>query len=759
MNHLKKRSGHLALLPMLHQASGPLTQQLLLEPSTLGLGALPIDLVPDATTTAVCGFCSTGCGLKIHLRDGQAINLSPSPDYPVNLGMACPKGWEALRVLDSSDRATHPLVRQPDNSMLPVSWREAIDRLCENFQAIQAKHGNDSVAFISTGQMPTEEMAFLGCLAKFGMGMLHGDGNTRQCMATSVVAYKQSFGFDAPPFTYADFEESDCLVFIGANPCIGHPILWQRVLRNRNQPERIVIDPRLTETAMAATEHLALRPKSDLALLYGIAHGLVQRGAIDRAFIESHTDGFEQFQEHVRAFTLDRISEESGISSEQLSRTMDKIASAKRVSFWWTMGVNQSYQGVRTAQAIINLAIMTGNIGRPGTGANSITGQCNAMGSRLFSNTTNLIGHHDFLNSKHREKVARILDIPVEKIPAQNSLAYDQILSGIESGAIRGLWIVATNTAHSWINSPRARDLLSRLDYLVVQDMYTTTDTVKQANLVLPAAGWGEKEGTFINSERRIGLFKRVARAPGQALSDFSIFRLVAERWGCGRMFDRWKSPEAVFQILKELSQNQACDITGIDDYAMLDRCGGIQWPFTTKDRCVHATPVQERRLFEDGQFFHGDGRAKFIFADPAPMPEPVDVEYPFLLLTGRGSVSQWHTETRTSKSPILRKLYPRDPYVELHPIDAEGLSISSHQWVTLTSRRGTATVRSVITSTVQQGQLFMPMHNIQTNNLTLEHVDPESRQPSYKDCAVHLRIAEKSFSVDTTMRSKSRSS
>lgn len=747
MSRRKRRAG-LVALPVLRQTTGPLTEQLLLNPNTYGLGSLPIDLVPDSTTTAVCGFCSTGCGLKVHLKEGQAINLSPSVEYPVNLGMACPKGWEALRVLDSPDRATEPLIRQPDGSMLGVSWENAIDSFCKNFQAIQAEHGNHSVAFISTGQIPTEEMAFLGCLSKFGMGMLHGDGNTRQCMATSVVAYKQAFGFDAPPFTYADFEESDMLFFIGANPCIGHPILWQRVLQNRNQPAIVVVDPRQTETAMAATEHLAILPKSDLSLLYGIANGLIERGAIDQTFIDAHTTGFEGFKEHVAAFTLDRVSKETGIAEEQLARTITKLAFAKKASFWWTMGVNQSYQGVRTAQAIINLAIMTGNIGRPGTGANSITGQCNAMGSRLYSNTTNLIGHHDFTNPDHRVKVSQILDIPIERIPTENSLAYDQILTGIETGSIRGLWIIATNTAHSWINSPRARDLLSKLDYLVVQEMYTTTDTVQCANLLLPAAGWGEKEGTFINSERRLGLLKRVSPAPGQALADFSIFRLVAEKWGCGEMFARWTNPEAVFQDLKALSQGQACDITGIDDYAMLDRCGGIQWPFTAAERVSTDTPVQERRLFEDGRFFHEDGKAKFLFTEPEPMPESADDDYPFILLTGRGSVSQWHTQTRTSKSPILRKLYPRDPYVEIHPIDARRLTLNSHEWVTLSSRRGSATVRSVITSTVQPGQLFMPMHDLQTNHLTLEHVDPMSRQPSYKDCAVKLcRAATSGFS------------
>ena len=748
---IKKRSGYLKL-PTLHETSGPLTQHLMLQPNSFGLGLLPRDLQPDSATTSVCGFCSTGCGLKIHLKEGKAINLTPAADYPVNLGMACPKGWEALRILDSHDRATEPQLRQVDGTLRSVSWTQAIEALCDRFKAIQAEHGNASVAFISTGQIPTEEMALLGCLAKFGMGMLHGDGNTRQCMATSAVAYKQAFGFDAPPFTYADFEESDALVFIGANPCIGHPILWQRVLRNRNHPEIIVVDPRQTETAMAATEHLALRPKSDLALLYGIAKGLMDRGAIDRPFIEEHTNGFSDFERHVAEFSVDRIVQETGISSDQLSRTIDKIASAKKASFWWTMGVNQSYQGVRTAQAIINLAIMTGNIGRPGTGANSITGQCNAMGSRLFSNTTNLIGHHDFANAKHREKVSRTLDIPVENIPTVNSFAYDQILTGIETGAVRGLWIIATNTAHSWINSPRARHLLSKLDYLVVQDMYSTTDTAKYAHLLLPAAGWGEKEGTFINSERRIGLLKRVSPAPGKALADFSIFRLVAEKWGCGRMFDRWKDPEAVFQILKQLSRGQACDISGIDDYAMLDRCGGIQWPFTAEERQLTDTPIQERRLFEDGSFFHRDGLARFIFSNPIPLPEPADLDFPFLLLTGRGSVSQWHTETRTSKSPVLRKLYPIDPYVEVHPRDAGRLSLLSNQWVAISSRRGSAIVRAFITSTVQIGQLFMPMHNVQTNNLTLEHVDPESRQPSYKDCAVQIRAAHK---IEVSLASK----
>jgi assimilatory nitrate reductase catalytic subunit len=388
---------------------GPLTEELALQPGPSGLGKVPARLKPEVITRVVCGYCSTGCALDVHLKDGAAVNLSPTGDYPVNLGMACPKGWEALAPLNSPDRAATPLVRGADGALQPASWDEAMRLFTTKFKNLMALHGNESVAFLSTGQICTEEMALLGAVFKFGMGAIHCDSNTRQCMATAHVAYKQSFGFDAPPFTYADFEESDVLVFIGANPCIAHPIMWQRVLRNENQPKIIVIDPRRTETAMNATQHLALNPKSDLTLLYGVANLLAQNGWLAREFIERSTTGFDEFATFVRQFTPDKVAAETGLTVGEIYRLAEAIHLGKAVSFWWTMGVNQSHEATRTAQAIINLALMTGNIGRPGTGANSITGQCNAMGSRLFSNTTNLLGGHDFLNAAHRTKVANIL--------------------------------------------------------------------------------------------------------------------------------------------------------------------------------------------------------------------------------------------------------------------------------------------------------------------------------------------------------------
>jgi assimilatory nitrate reductase catalytic subunit len=709
--------------------TGPLTRELELTDGPRG--RIPARLRPDALTQLICGFCSTGCALDVHVRHGAPVNLSPARGYPVNLGAACPKGWESLAPLSAPDRATTPLERT-SRGLQPIDWTSALDLFVARMKAIQERHGPASIAFLSTGQIVTEEMALLGALAKFGMGMLHGDGNTRQCMATSVVAYKQSFGFDAPPYSYRDLEESDVVVLIGSNLCIAHPILWERLRRNRRSPKILVIDPRKTETAMAATAHYAIKPKSDLTLFYGIARILVEEGWIDRAFIEAYTSGFADLALHVRAFTVERVAAETGLRREEIQQLAQSIGRGGRVSLWWTMGVNQSHEGVRLAQSIINLALLTGNIGKPGTGANSITGQCNAMGSRLFSNTTNLLGGRDFADAHDREEVARILEIPVEKIPSAPSLAYDQILEAILSRRIRGLWVIATNPAHSWISQRDLDDILSKLDFLVVQDMYATTETAERAHLVLPAAGWGEKLGTFINSERRIGVVRPVARAPGLALPDFRIFQAVAQAWGCGELFRRWQTPEQVFQILKQLSKGQPCDFSGVRDYEMIEERGGIQWPYDDD--------AQERRLFSDGRFFHGDGRARFIVDEPRPLPEPSDAKYPFTLLTGRGGSSQWHTQTRTRKSPVLDKLAPREPYLEINPLDAARLSIAPNDWVEVLSRRATIRARAFVTASVRPGEVFLPMHYREVNQLTLAAVDPHSRQPAYKACAVDVQ-------------------
>ncbi|MDB5105606.1 MAG: narB2 [Fibrobacteres bacterium] len=730
----------------MRQRTGKLTHEMVLSPGRFGLGKTPERLQPDSTTSMVCGFCSTGCGLKIHLKDGKAVNLTPDPEYPVNLGMACPKGWEALTPLKADDRAALPLLRGPDGALAPVDWDQALRVFTDKFKSVLAFHGKEAAAFLSTGQIPTEEMFALGLLAKFGMGLVHGDANTRQCMATSHVAYKQSFGFDAPPFSYKDFEESDVIVFFGANPCIAHPIMWERVMMNKRNPEIIVVDPRQTETALAATRHYPLQPKSDLTLLYGLAHILIREGWIDRDYLEAHTTGFEEFREHVKTFDPAAVGRITGLGEARMMEFAESLRPGKRVSLWWTMGVNQSHEGVRTAQAIINLALMTGNMGKPGTGANSITGQVNAMGSRLFSNTTGLPGGREFKDPKHREEVAGILGIDAGIIQDKPGLAYDQIIEGVNAGRIKALWVIATNPAHSWVDQEDFRRAAAKLEFLVVQDMYHDTDTAKLAHLVLPSAAWGEKEGVVINSERRMGLFKKVHPAPGQALADFYIFKLIAKYWGCESLFKDMDTPEQAFRMMARLSAGRPCDFTGITDYRMIDREGGIQWPLPASpdpEGPGAGTParpiVRERRLFEDGRYYHPDGKAKFKFSPPQPIPEPVTSEFPFALLTGRGSSAQWHTNTRTGKSAVLRKLYPADSLVEIHPEDASRLKIASGDWVLVRSRRGQARARASVASTVQPGQLFMPMHDVEVNRLTFPSFDPHSRQPSYKHCAVRV--------------------
>lgn len=739
-----------AAAELLRQQDGPLTSELLRAPGRFGLGQVPARFVPDATVRLVCGYCATGCSLTAHMKDGQAVNLSPDREYPVNRGMACPKGWEALAPLDAKDRATRPLLRNSTGELEPVGWDVAMREFVARFRAVAEEHGPEAMAFLSTGQIPTEEMVFLGALTKFGMGMIHGDGNTRQCMATAVVAYQEAFGFDAPPYSYADFEESDVIILVGSNLCIAHPILWERICRNPHRPEIVVVDPRKTETAMAATQHYAIRPKSDLLFLYAIANEIIRCGGIDRDYIDAHTEGFEALRRFLEPFTPASVAPDVGVATSEIRRLARTIMRGKRVSFWWTMGVNQGHEAVRTAQALINLALMTGNIGRPGSGANSITGQCNAMGSRLFSNTTNLLGGHDFRNTEDRAKVARILRIDESRIPRQKSLAYDEILDAVRDGRIKALWVIATNGAHSWIHQAEFRETLAKLDVLVVQDLYATTETARIADLFLPAAGWGEKEGTFINSERRIGLVRKVRRAPGEALADFRIFRLVAEAWGCRELFERWESPEDVFETMKELSRDQPCDITGIEGYRMLEEEGGIQWPFRQGEESCGG----ERRLFEDGRFYHESGRARFCFEEPRALPEAVDSEFPLVLMTGRGSSSQWHTQTRTSKSPVLRRLYRDECTVEIHPKDANKGAIQAEDLVRVRSRRGSLVARALVRETIREGELFIAMHDPATNRLTFPAFDPYSRQPSYKYCAVRVERVTSSTSSSPLGRS-----
>ena len=687
-----------------------------------------------------CSYCSVGCNVEVtNLGEGR-FRVVPDKEYPVNQGRVCPKGYHMLTAFASDDRGTTPLLRTADGGMEAVPWSRAFDVFASKFKGIIDNYGRDAAAFISTGQLPTEEMAMLGAVAKFGMGFYHGDGNTRQCMATTAVAYKQSFGFDAPPFTYEDFEVSDYMVFVGANPVITHPVIWQRVQQNSRNPKIVVVDPRFSETARApeTTEHIALAPKSDLHFFYSVLKVLIENDWIDRGFIERSVEGFDEMKAHLDGLKLDELLKAAGLEEAVVRGMAEDIHRAEAASFYWTMGVNQGHQAVRIAQSIINIALVTGNIGRPGTGPNSITGQANAMGSRLFSNTTALYGGYAYTEEADRKKMAEILNIPVDRIPDKNSLPYNMIIDKVNAGEIKGLWVIATNPIHSWINKKEFFAAREKLDFLVVQDLYHSTETAQYADLFLPAAASGEKSGVFINSERRIAAVRKVMDPPGEAKSDFDIFKGIAKAWGCDNLLKEWSSPEEVFKILQRTSRGRPCDITGITGYRMLQERKGVQWPYPEgcRDTALH------RRLFKDGKFYTPGGKAKLLFEDFAPLPEQLDAEFDTVLLTGRGSVFQFHTLTRTGKVPFLRDKSPAENYVEISSEDAGKLGIADGSMVKVSSRRASVKVKALVGDGVKPGQVYMPMHYMETNYLPPSAFDPYSKEPGYKYAAVKLEPA-----------------
>ena len=625
-----------------------------------------------------------------------------------------------------------------DGERKAIEWKEAFDLFASKMTAIQEKYGKESVAYISTGQLPTEEMALLGHVGRSYMG-INGDGNTRLCMASAVVAYKQSFGFDAPPYTLKDLELSDTIFFIGANPVIAHPIAWGRVRKNKDA-KIITIDPRKSETAMNSDMWIDIKTKGDLALFYTLANVLIEKGWIDQDYINNYTEGFEDFKAHVKKYTLEDVEERTGISKMRVLELAKIIHEGKRVSFWWTMGVNQSYEAVRTAQAIINLALITGNMGREGTGANSLTGQCNAMGSRMFSNTTALYGGGEYNNKERRKVVADILGMDENMLPSKPTLDYEQIIKGINKGEIKGLWVVCTNPRHSFSNNEEFKKAMKNLDFFVVQDIYEDTDSSEECDLYLPSVPAIKKEGFLINTERRLSALVPVLEKEEDELSDYEIFLGIGEALGMGSLLDKWRTPEDAFKLLRECSKGMPCDITGVT-YERLRDSKGIQWP------CREGEELEsdERRLFEDGKYYTPSGKAKLIFEDVTENPNATNEEFPFNLNTGRGTVGQWHTHTRTREIQAVTNIVSQKAYVDINRKDAERLNIKENDEVLIHSSNGhTSKFIARLTDNLKEKTLYAPIHYIETNLLTPSVFDPYSKEPSYKTVQVNIEKVRK---------------
>jgi anaerobic selenocysteine-containing dehydrogenase len=688
----------------------------------------------DHWVTSTCGYCSVGCGMLIGVKDGHAVTVRGNPDHPVNRGFLCPKGLSEHHTLAAEGRATVPLLKQ-NGSLSRTTWRHALDTMAARFTAIQAEHGPNSVGVISTGQLVTEEFYALGKLVQLGLGTRNYDGNTTLCMSTAVAGYKRSFGSDGPPGAYEDLERADVILLIGANIADNHPILCRRLEANPRATV-IVVDPRVTKTAMLADIHLPIRPRADLALLNGLIHLVIAEDLIDRHYIAAHTTGFDELRASVRDYTPDRVAEITGLSVEAIHRTAMLYARARAGFIAWTMGVNHSTKGTETVNAINNLALITGNIGRSGAAPFSITGQCNAMGTREAGFASSLPGYRSFENPAHRAELAALWHMPIERIPDARGLAYPDIIEAALDRRIRGLWIIATNPIVSFPNLNALTQALEGLDFLVVQDGFHPTPTSEFADLVLPAAIWGEKEGTYTNSERRVSKANAACTPPGEARSDFDIFLDLAETLGVrDAIFPGWETPRDAFDEWKRVSAGRLCDYSGMT-YEGLEANGGIQWPFPAGD----TDPAASRRLYGDGVFQTADGKARLIPTAWEPFPEQPTDDYPLVLNTGR-TVEHWHTRTKTGKVPILERLSP-EAWVEMNPRDARVLRLKPRDRVDVVSRRGR--VRSIelrLTETIAPGQVFVPFHfsEANANEVTQAAFDPISREPNYKQAAVRV--------------------
>lgn len=683
--------------------------------------------IADSWTKTTCGYCSVGCGMLVGTREGKPVAVRGNPEHPVNRGKLCPKGLSEHHILGAPGRATTPMLRVDGRGtpLVPVSWDQALSVMVEKITRLQREHGRETLGVIGTGQLLTEEFYTLGKLVQLGFRSSNYDGNTTLCMASAVSGYKLSFGSDGPPGSYADMESADVLLLVGSNIADNHPILCNR-LHKREGQTLIVADPRVTKTAMMADIHLPVKPRSDIALLNGIAHVLLRDGLFDRAYVDGHTEGFEAFVDFVKDYTPECVAETTGLSILTIEHVARLYGQAKAAFIGWTMGVNHSTQGAVTVAAINNLAILTGNIGRAGASPFSITGQCNAMGTRESGFTSSMPGYRKFDDPAARTELADLWSIEAERLPLQRGLAYPDIIEAAVTGSVKALWFIATNPVVSFPNHDLLTAALTAAEFVVVQDGFFPTPTADYADLVLPAAIWGEKEGTYTNSERRISKVNAFAQPPGEALGDFEIALALAEQLGVREeLFPGWSTTHDAWLEWQRVSAGRMCDYSSFT-WQGLEETGGAQWGGD--------------RLYADGIYPRPNGRALFHCVPCLPFTEQPNHEYDLILNTGR-TVEHWHTRTKTGAVAMLHGMVP-NAWLEMNPIDAERLALRQHDRITVVSRRSAVPdVELRITGIVAPGQVFMPFHFAEhnSNRVTLGAFDPISREPNFKQCAVRV--------------------
>jgi predicted molibdopterin-dependent oxidoreductase YjgC len=681
-----------------------------------------------------CGYCSTGCSIEVGVdSDNKPIASRGVGSAPVNRGKLCVKGIFEHEIFEASGRGEKPLVRDDfRDEYRAVDWDNAMDKAGAEIKRIQATYGRDAFAIVSTGQLLTEEFYTLGKLSRAVIGTNNYDGNTTLCMASAVSGYKRSFGSDGPPGCYEDFEHTECLIAFGSNLPEQHPIIYWRMREAREARPfpLIVVDPRVTMLAQFADMHLPITPGTDVVLLNALMHVILDEGLEDRGYIEKHTSGIEAVEKLVMDYDPVSAAKICGIDEDTIRNVARLYAKAGAAMSIWTMGINQSTHGSDGVVGINNLNLVTGNIGKPGGTALSITGQCNAMGTREWSSCSGLPGYRYLENPADREKIATFWGIDPEFLPKQRGLTETDIFPAIETGEIKGLWLVATNPMTSMANTARIRKTLEKLECLIVQDSYRDVETTEYAHIFFPAATWAEKEGVFTNTERRVNIVRQVAQPHADSRSDLWIFSQMAKRFEQGEKVHFSVKPIEVFDEMRQLSQGRLVDISGMT-YDEIERQHGIQWP------CRDAGEG-DARLYVDGRFQHADAKAKLIplpFIDNNEVP---DGEYPFWLNSGR-LVEHFHTRTKTGKVSNCNKYSPT-PFMEMNPDAAAELGIEHMTYVRAVSRRGDAVVLVQLTQRVPHNMVFIPFHfHDCVNRLVLGLLDPYSRQPAFKQSAVRI--------------------
>ncbi|MEB3121833.1 MAG: nitrate reductase [Snowella sp.] len=699
--------------------------------------------MPDSTKT-LCPYCGVGCGLDVSPTANQFWKVIGDRVHPSSLGMVCVKGATVAESLEK-DRLRYPQFRENlSDPFKQISWEEALTKIVERIQVVTAKQGVDGICMYGSGQLQTEDYYIAQKLLKGCLGTNNFDTNSRLCMSSAVSAYVQNFGSDGPPCCYEDLDLTDCAFLIGTNTAECHPIIFNRLqkhLKRDPKAKLIVVDPRRTKTAEVADLHLAITPGTDIDLLNGLAHLLLRWGKLDQDFIEKHTQNFADYKDVIAYYSPEIVTAKCGISLEDLEAAARYWAESERTLSLWSMGLNQSSEGTAKICSLINLHLMTGQIGKPGMGSFSLTGQPNAMGGREAGGLSNLLpGYRQIVNPNHRAEIEQAWDVPSGRInPLPGRDAWGMI-TGLEAGEVGLFWIAATNPAVSLPDLERVKKALAKSPFTVYQDAYYPTETSAFAHLLLPAAQWSEKTGTMTNSERRVTLCSQFREPPGEAIADWQIFAEVGRRLGFRDQFP-FKNSAEVYQEFVELTHARVCEMTGISHERLLKK-GPLQWPCS--DNSTDLENHSAKRLYTDLKFPTSDGRAKFVPFHTKGLAEPPDRDYPFVLTTGR-LYGHWHTQTRTGRIEKIVKMHPQ-PFIEIHPKDANFLQIVDGDNLEVRSRRGRASFPVKITTAIKPGTVFVPMHwgslwadYAEANALTHAIACPISLEPELKACAVQL--------------------